>query len=334
MKSNKLLSIVIPVYKVEKYIRQCLDSVIVSTDLMEKLEVIVVNDGTPDNSAKIAHEYANRYPDTICVIDKENGGHGSAWNVGLKMATGKYIRFLDSDDWLSNLSDFIPCIEDVDSDIIFTNIIRFYEDTGEKKILKIQNVSYYSIYKNNDFSYINTHNVYDIYNFHYCTYRTSLLQLENPLFVEKVSYDDGILFVAPLLLCKSLIFFDMTFYNYRLGREGQSMERSVELTHTADYIKVCAKMIDFANNHLNINDNQKEQRDMMLYTYMKSRCSLFSNLPYKLYRERMSELLFLVKKAPYIKLSPKMRFYNLVPSSISWGCFQLFNKFVLPIINR
>ena len=95
---RKLLTIVIPVYKVEKYIRQCLDSIIVPLDQMEKLEVIIVNDGTPDNSAVIAHEYADRYPDTIKVIDKENGGHGSAWNVGLESATGKYIRFLDSDD--------------------------------------------------------------------------------------------------------------------------------------------------------------------------------------------------------------------------------------------
>ena len=107
---HKVLSIVIPVYKVEKFIRQCLDSVIVSPEEMEQIEVIVVNDGTPDNSSVIAHEYAEKYPNSIKVIDKENGGHGSAWNVGLKLATGKYLRFLDSDDWLSNLSEFISIL--------------------------------------------------------------------------------------------------------------------------------------------------------------------------------------------------------------------------------
>lgn len=79
---NKLLTIVIPVYKVEQYINKCLDSLILSEDLMEKLEVIIVNDGTPDNSAELSREYTMRYPQTFRQIDKENGGHGSAWNVG------------------------------------------------------------------------------------------------------------------------------------------------------------------------------------------------------------------------------------------------------------
>ena len=125
---SKLLTIVIPVYKVEKYIRQCMDSVIVPQTEMEQLEVIVVNDGTPDNSAKIAREYAEQYPETIRVIDKENGGHGSAWNVGLKMATGKYIRFLDSDDWLSDLSVLITRLETLDVDLVFTHFNKYYDN--------------------------------------------------------------------------------------------------------------------------------------------------------------------------------------------------------------
>ena len=72
-------------------------------ELMNKLEVIIVNDGTPDNSAEMSREYVKRYPLTFRQIDKENGGHGSAWNVGLKESTGYYLRFLDSDDLLTNL---------------------------------------------------------------------------------------------------------------------------------------------------------------------------------------------------------------------------------------
>ena len=95
MTSDKLLSIVVPVYKVEQYINKCLDSLIINPDLMKKLEVIIVNDGTPDKSAEMSREYVKQYPDTFRQIDKENGGHGSAWNVGLMEAAGKYLRFLD-----------------------------------------------------------------------------------------------------------------------------------------------------------------------------------------------------------------------------------------------
>ena len=92
---QKLLTIVVPVYKVEQYINKCLDSCIiykndaqgqqvVDEEMMDQLEVIIVNDGTPDNSAELSREYTKRYPNTFRQIDKANGGHGSAWNVGLK----------------------------------------------------------------------------------------------------------------------------------------------------------------------------------------------------------------------------------------------------------
>ena len=126
---DKLLSIVVPVYKVEKYIGKCLDSLIVSDDVMEKMEVIVVNDGTPDNSALIAKEYEKRYPDIIRVIDKENGGHGSAWNRGVEEAQGKYISFLDSDDWLTNFREFVLKLEKTDTDLVFTNLVCVHQES-------------------------------------------------------------------------------------------------------------------------------------------------------------------------------------------------------------
>ena len=95
---NKLLTVVVPVYKVERYINKCLDSLILPDEQMDLVEVIVVNDGTPDQSAVMAKEYERRFPNSFRVIDKENGGHGSAWNRGVAEATGKYLRFLDSDD--------------------------------------------------------------------------------------------------------------------------------------------------------------------------------------------------------------------------------------------
>lgn len=92
------LSVVVPVYNVEKYLRQCLDSVIVpGTD---EYEIVCVNDGSTDGSAKILEEYSEKYPELVRVITTVNGGLGAASNTGIKAAKGEYVGFLDSDDYL------------------------------------------------------------------------------------------------------------------------------------------------------------------------------------------------------------------------------------------
>ncbi len=96
----KKLSIIIPVYDVENYLAKCLDSVIYPD--LKGYEVIAVNDGSTDSSSKIAREYEKKYPEIIKVIDKENGGLGSARNAGLEVSQGEYVQFLDSDDWLAD----------------------------------------------------------------------------------------------------------------------------------------------------------------------------------------------------------------------------------------
>ena len=96
MREDIKISVVIPVYGVEKYIRQCLESIINQT--YKNLEIIVVNDGTKDNSMKIVEEYLS--DERIKIINKQNGGLSSARNRGMEEATGKYIFFVDSDDWI------------------------------------------------------------------------------------------------------------------------------------------------------------------------------------------------------------------------------------------
>lgn len=251
---QKLLSIVIPVYKVEPYINKCLDSIVISPDLMQKLEVIIVNDGTPDNSAEMSREYVKRYPDTFRQIDKENGGHGSAWNVGLKEATGKYLRFLDSDDWLTNLPEFLEKLENCDADVVITRLNRFFEDRNCSEISQcphtIDTVLPISRIGPKEFEEYNS-----ISNFWFCTYKTELLKPLYPLFVEGVSYDDSILFIIPLLYAKDYIAYNLVLYNYLLGREGQSMAVNVQLKKIPDRIKVLRQMYSFVDDRFLERDN-------------------------------------------------------------------------------
>ncbi len=127
---DALVSVIVPVYKVEKYLRQCLDSIVNQT--YKNLEIILVDDGSPDNCPQICDEYAKK-DKRIKVIHKENGGLSSARNAGLDICTGDYISFIDSDDLVS--PRFIEVLyqkcADNDADICECDYVRFHDNDEE-----------------------------------------------------------------------------------------------------------------------------------------------------------------------------------------------------------
>ena len=94
----KLLSIAIPCYNSAAYMRRCIDSLLPGG---EDVEILIVNDGSTDNTKDIAEEYRERFPSMVKVINKENGGHGSAVNAGIQNAAGLFYKVVDSDDWVN-----------------------------------------------------------------------------------------------------------------------------------------------------------------------------------------------------------------------------------------
>lgn len=246
---EKLLTVIVPVYKVERYINKCLDSCVIlkedgslNEDLMNLLEVIIVNDGTPDRSAELSREYTILYPQTFRQIDKENGGHGSAWNVGLKEATGKYVRFLDSDDWLSNFGDFVEKLRGCQADIVFTHKRNVFE--GHEEIFRFDD----------DFEKIKSINELDISKFmkeawyaefQKSTYRTSSLLAYCPFFMERVRYDDAILYALPILTSKTYICYDVVVYNYLIGRNEQSMSMEQQIRYSKQRVNAFVQLCDY-----------------------------------------------------------------------------------------
>lgn len=97
----KLLSIAVPCYNSQDYMRNCVDSLLKGGELVE---ILIVNDGSKDDTAKIADEYAEKYPTIVRAIHQENGGHGEAVNTGIRNATGFYFKVVDSDDWVNEES--------------------------------------------------------------------------------------------------------------------------------------------------------------------------------------------------------------------------------------
>lgn len=122
------VSVIVPVYNVEKYIDKCLNSLVNQT--LNEIEIIIVNDGSPDNSQKIIDKYVKKYPNKVKSFIKENGGQGSARNLGLKYAKGEYISFVDSDDWIDfdALEKMYNLAKKEKSDIVICDMVDHYPD--------------------------------------------------------------------------------------------------------------------------------------------------------------------------------------------------------------
>ncbi len=136
---EKLLTILVAAYNVEKYIEECLVSFIGAGSAGD-IEVFIVNDGSTDNTACIAAKYVKKYPGIFKLVNKENGGHGSAVNSGISEAKGKYFKTVDGDDWVDTaaLRELISFIKVTDADVISTDY-RWVDDKTHKKIKEIKN---------------------------------------------------------------------------------------------------------------------------------------------------------------------------------------------------
>lgn len=127
-----VLSIIIPVYKTEKYIQKTLDSIFCDSSYINDFEVIVINDGTPDNSMSIVNDYASKYLN-LQIINQTNQGLSCARNAGIKVAKGDYLWFVDSDDWIEQgfITRVVPFLRDAHEDALMFRISEYDESTQE-----------------------------------------------------------------------------------------------------------------------------------------------------------------------------------------------------------
>lgn len=217
---SKILSVIIPTYNMEKYLHRCLDSLIMD-EYMDKVEVLVINDGSKDSSSKIAHEYQEKYPETFRVIDKENGNYGSCINRGLKEATGKYVKILDADDWYDSVSlkKFVGELNNIDVDLVFTDFVTVREQGGEEADYKMP-------YKENailSYSEIEKCLLENYIAMHAVTYKKDNLLRIQYRQTEGISYTDQEWIFLPMTTVKYAYYVSMPLYKYLVGREGQTM---------------------------------------------------------------------------------------------------------------
>ncbi len=236
--SKKLISFVVPCYNSMDYMERCIESLLV---LKEDAEIIIVNDGSTDNTKKIADEYQKKYPSIVKVIHKENGGHGSGVNAGLAKATGEYFKVVDSDDWLDEdaLVLLISKIKEQKEnfvDLIVCNYIYDHLFENKQKVMSFKNV--FPIERTctwNDLGHFKT-SQYMI--MHALIYKTSILKKSKIQLPEHTFYVDNIVAYQPLPFVESICYYDLDLYHYFIGREGQSVNESVMIKRVDQQIKV------------------------------------------------------------------------------------------------
>ena len=202
----------------EKFLRKCLDSLIISDENRPFLEVLVINDGSKDSSSMIAHEYESKYPQTFRVIDKENGNYGSCINRGLKEAKGKYIKILDADDWFDTktFECFISKLFLLDVDLVITD---FNIKNSEGKCFRCCR---YNLPKETVFD-MSEMVVDRLMWMHSVTYKTENLRQIRYKQTEGISYTDQEWIFIPFATIKSVYYLPLSLYQYLVGRDGQTI---------------------------------------------------------------------------------------------------------------
>lgn len=237
----KKISVIIPVYGVEKYIKQCLETIVNQT--YKNLEIIIVNDGTEDKSIEIIEK--NFKDERIKIITKINGGISSARNRGLKEATGDYISFIDSDDYIE-LNLYERVIQEIDKEeLLIFNYSRYYEKENclKHKILNMKEIE--KIPKELLFRNINGECWNKIY-------QTKFLRKEKIKFIEGIVYEDIVWGIETLHKAKNIKLINFDGYIYRCDRQGSI----VNTTSLKTSKKTCEIIIKKIEQFLRSNKNK------------------------------------------------------------------------------
>lgn len=242
----KLLSIVVCCYNSQEYMSTAIECLLKGG---EDVEIIVVDDGSKDDTGKIADSYAIKYPSIVKVIHQENGGHGAGVQTGIEYATGQFFKIVDSDDWLE--------------DDIYQLMLNKIRELGNQVDLFINDYSYYpekkkgtTIHFKDKIKLWNQVITWkDVKHFrleqnliiHSCIFKTSMLKEANLQIPTHTFYEDDYIVYAALRNVNKLCYVPKSLYCYYVGRAGQSVQKDVAIKRYKDYLKVamaCIKEFD------------------------------------------------------------------------------------------
>lgn len=273
---EKILSIIIPTYNMAALLPRCLDS-LTASGVLDDLDILVVNDGSTDSSRAVAYSYAERYPQSIKVVDKKNGNYGSTINAALPLAVGEYVKVLDSDDWFDSqaLAKYVAELKSLEQevDVSVTHFLMIHEG-GRTETVKYQN------YGREPYTYGKVYNLDKVlgdgfiryFLMHSLTYRTQLLRDHGYRQTEGISYTDIQWSSYPFFWAGSIVFHDLVVYRYNMDREGQTMDPAVIRNSLPQLERMTMDLMDFYRK-ADMSD-LSEARVGFLRQYFKNRLRL------------------------------------------------------------
>lgn len=303
----KLLTVAIPCYNSQEYMEKSIRSALNGGD---RVEVIVVDDGSTDDTLKIANKYQEKFPNIVKVIHQENGGHGEAVNTGIKNATGLYFKVLDSDDCLGKkaLAKVLDLLEDMVAkdaglDMLISNFMYDKQGVKHKKIMKYKRaMPVGKMFGWNELHFGTTQYLL----MHSVIYRTKVLRECGMVLPKHTFYVDNIYVFQPLPYVKNIYYLDVCLYKYFIGRDDQSVNESIMIKRLDQQYRVTRLMLDIYNKS-NI-DNQNTD-DAMIHYFDMMMCvsSILSILEGSKQRLEDKEKLWDDLKESNIELYKKVR---------------------------
>ncbi len=242
----KLLSIAVPCYNSQDYMEHCVETLVSGG---EEVEVIIINDGSQDETHNIARMLSEKYPSIVKYVNQENKGHGGAVNTGLEHAQGIFFKVVDSDDWVDEeafrkvLNTLRYMVENKkELDMLLANFVYDKLGVRRKKVMKYKN-----IFRTKRITHWDGHVHFRLTQYilmHSVIYRTQMLKDCGLRLPEHTFYVDNIFVFHPLPYVKKLCYIDVNLYHYFIGREDQSVNEKVMISRIDQHIRVAKLMIE------------------------------------------------------------------------------------------
>lgn len=236
----KYLTFAVPCYNSESYMRRCIESLLPGGD---DVEIIIINDGSSDGTWLIAEAYMDQYPGIVRVVHQENQGHGEGVNVGLRLATGKYFKVVDSDDWLDTgaMLRVLAQIkeweqEEQQVDMLVCNYIYDHLHENKQRQMHYRNVFVPEV--SCGWDDIGSFQASQYLIMHALIFNTEVVRRSGVRLPQHTFYVDNIFAYQPLPYVKSIWYLDVDLYHYFIGRDDQSVNEEVLMRRIDQQIKV------------------------------------------------------------------------------------------------
>lgn len=254
---KKILTISVAAYNAARDLPKCLDSITACLNI-DKIEIFIVDDGSTDATRDVALKYCIQFPQSVFLISKKNGGHGSTINASIQKSSATFFKIVDADDWIytANLDKLIGYLEGTSADMILN---PYYEVSANQQLNKkivfpcnqtlIENRKEISIADCSNEIYLYMHSI---------TFRTACLKKCGPIIDEHCFYVDAEYTVFPIPYVNTVACLEYPIYNYLLGTQTQSMNMKNLQKRRDQHLRVTKRLVDFYNNlSTNVSTAQK-----------------------------------------------------------------------------